>query len=175
MAGNGQKGKAPAGAGACFRGCGGRDRLSRLDAGSAGVRPLVLVGVAAGADEGRRVPGALVVGLVVLEVEPRVQLLVGDGFTGLVADEMLLVLHVRPARDLAAAAARVRLDGVLDPVRTAGEEAVIGTVGEARSAAGGGAAVRGVRAARDDDLVDRAGVEGMARQVGADLTLNDGA
>src|ERR1700680_52556 len=162
MAENGQKEKSPGRSRGLLpipRGV----RLSRPNASAVGVRPLVLVGVAAGADERRRRPGALVVGLVAPAVIPGIQLLVGHRFTRLVTDEMLLVLHRRPARDLAAAAARVRLDGVLDRVRAAVEVAVIGAVGKSRSAAGGRSLVRGIGGARDDDLVDRAVVEGMAR------------
>src|SRR5262249_50525336 len=147
----------------------GRVSLSGLDAAADRVRPLVLVGEAAGADERRGRPGALVVGLVAHPVEPGVELLIGHGLAGLVADEVLLVLGGRPARDLAAAAARVGLDRVLDRVAAAVEEAVVGAVLERRSAARGGVAARGVRAARDDDLVDGAGVEGVGQEVLAHL------
>src|SRR3954469_5781843 len=102
-----------------------------LDARLGRVRPLVLIAIAAGADERRGRPGALVVGLVAAAVEPGVQIRVGHGLAGLVADEMLLVLHVGPAGDLTTAAARIRLDRVLHVVAAAAEVAVIGAVGEA--------------------------------------------
>src|SRR5262249_25310327 len=132
--------------------------LPGLDAAVVGVRPLVLVAVAA-IEERRGRPRALVVGLVAGGVIPGVQVGVGHGLAGLVADEVLLVLHVAPAGDLAAAAARIRLDGVLH-VAAVREVAVIGAVGQARAAAGGAAAAGGVRGLRDHDLIDRAGVEG---------------
>src|SRR6185369_2221088 len=70
------------------------DSLLHLHAGVVGVRPLVLVGVAAGADERRGRPGALVVGLGAGRAVPPGVDRIGGGFAGLVADEMLLVLHV---------------------------------------------------------------------------------
>src|SRR6476469_7649811 len=87
-----------------------------LHASTGRVRPLVLVAEAAGADEGGRRPGALVVGLGAGAVEPGVELRVGDRLAGLVADEVLLVLRRGPAGDRAAAAARVGLDRVLHGV-----------------------------------------------------------
>src|SRR5207253_5405997 len=62
-------------------------RSAGLDAAAVRVRPLVLVAEAAGADERRRAPGALVVGFVAAMVEPRVAESVGDGLTGIVTDE----------------------------------------------------------------------------------------
>src|ERR1700745_4095513 len=64
-----------------------RKKSAGLDAAAVGVRPLVLVAEAAGADERRRGPRALVVGFVAATVEPRIAEGVGDGLTGLVAGE----------------------------------------------------------------------------------------
>src|SRR4051794_21647420 len=69
--------------------------LLDLDAPAVGVRPLILVGVAVGADERRGRPGALVVGLFAGAAVPPAVHGVGRGLTGLVAGEVLLVLHVR--------------------------------------------------------------------------------
>src|SRR5258706_873627 len=82
------------------------------DAAAVGVRPLVLVAVAVGADERRRGPGALVVGFVARSVEPGIAEGVGDGLTRLVADEVLLVER-GVVEGLAARASRPRLDRVL--------------------------------------------------------------
>src|SRR6185436_19430739 len=73
--------------------------LSRLHAPSHRVRPLVLVGVAASADERRGRPRALVVGLLTAVVPPALTRRIGHGLAGLMADEVLLVLRVRPARN----------------------------------------------------------------------------
>src|SRR6185369_16390009 len=134
-----------------------------------GVRPLVLVGIAAGADERRGRPGALVVGLFAGRAVPPGVHRIGRGFAGLVADEVLLVLHVRPAGDLAAAATRPGLDGVLGGVAAGAVRAVIGAVGQARSAARSTAAARRVRGARGDNFIDGAVVEGVGRQIGGDV------
>src|SRR5947208_5070512 len=99
-------------------------RLPGADAAEVGVRPLVLVGVAVGADERRGRPRALVVGLGARAAVPPAVDGVGHGLAGLVADEVLLVLHVRPAGDLAAAAARIRLDRVEDRAGGAAVRAV---------------------------------------------------
>src|SRR3954468_23918395 len=104
---------------------GTRRLLLGLHAGAVGVGPLVLIAVAAGAEEGRGLPGALVVGLVTA-CPPGVALRVGHRLAGLVADEVLLVLHVGPAGDLAAAAARPRLDRVADGGAAAGEVGAFG-------------------------------------------------
>src|SRR3954454_11759153 len=100
--------------------------LAGLDAGAVGVRPLVLIAEAAGADERRGRPRALVVGLVAAAVPPGGAVGIGHRLAGLVADEVLLVLRRRPAGDRAAAAARIRLDRVPGVTADAGEIAVIG-------------------------------------------------
>src|SRR3954464_11514463 len=104
------------------------------------VRPLVLIAVAVGADERRGRPRALVVGLGARRAVPPAVDRIGHGLAGLVADDVLLVLPARPAGNLAAAAARIRLDGVDDRAGGAAVGAVIGAVGQVRAAAGGAAA-----------------------------------
>src|SRR4029077_17351169 len=126
------------------------------------VRPFVRVVVAAGADEGRRPETALVVDLVTAAVPPTASRRIGCGLAGLVTEENLLVLHRRQARLLAAGAARIGLDGVLGGVGSAAHRTVIGAEGQPRSAARGvSGTVVGIRGARDDHLVDGAGVEGV--------------
>src|SRR5205823_14123203 len=121
-----------------------------LHAAAVRVRPLVLIGVAVGADERRRAPCALVVGLVAATVEPRIAEGVGDRLARLVANEVLLILDRAPAADRAAAAVRVRLDRVLDRLTEAVVVvAVVGAVGQVRAAAGRRAAVGRVRPRRD--------------------------
>src|SRR5947199_10119510 len=61
--------------------------LTRADAAAHQVRPLILVGEAAGADERRRRPGALVVGLLAGPAVPPAVHRVGHGLAGLVTDE----------------------------------------------------------------------------------------
>src|SRR5689334_7037264 len=146
--------------------------LAGLDAAAVGVGPLVLVAESVGADEGRRVPGALVVGFVALTVVPGVEVRVRDRFARLVTDEVILIER-GVAERLAAGAAGPRLNGVLDVAAAVAEVAVVGAVGQVRAAAGGGAAVGGVGARRDEDLVDRAVVEGVAGvEVLEDLALH---
>src|SRR5436309_3610922 len=172
--GSGYKKRAPAASRGSPSGRSRSRRLADLDAGPGSVRPLVLIGVAIGADERRGRPRALVVGLVAGAVPPGGAVGIGHRLAGLVADEVLLVLHRRPAGDGAAAAARIRLDGVPGVMAASAEVAVIGAVGQARTAAGGAGAARGIRGARDHHLIDRVGVEGVARQVLVDLALDDG-
>src|SRR6185312_11837509 len=149
--------------------------LPRADAGAGRVRPLVLVAVAAGADERRGRPGALVVGLLARGVEPGGAGRIGHGLAGLVADEVLFVLHVRPTGDLAAAATRIGLNGVLGGRSAAADPAMVRAVGQARAAAGGARTVRRVGRLREDDFIDGAGVvAAMARRVGGDLGADGG-
>src|SRR3954464_8377956 len=140
------------------------------------VRPLVLIAVAVGADERRGRPRALVVGLGARRAVPPAVDRIGHGLAGLVASEVLLVLRVRPAGNLAAPAARIRLDRVLDGPALAALRAVIRTIGQVRAAAGGAAAAGGVRGPRDHDLIDGAGVEGAvaAGEIPVDLAPHGG-
>src|SRR4051812_34106115 len=147
--------------------------LAGLDAAAVRVRPLVLVAEAAGADERRRGPRALVVGFVAATIEPRIAEGVGDGLTGFVADEVLLVLDGREAADGAAAAARPRLDRVLHVLtRAVDVVAVIRAVGQARAAAGGRGAVGRVRGAREEHFVDRVVVDAVRSDVPLHFGLN---
>src|SRR5438874_10223025 len=140
--------------------------LARLDAAAVRVRPLVLERVTGRRiDERRRAPRALVVGLVAAAIVPGAAVGVGDRFARLVRDEVLEVLRVVEAARLAAAAARVRHRGVLDVADPAVEVAVIGAVLEVGAAARGRGAVRRVIAARQEHLVDGAGVEAVPRDV----------
>ena len=97
-----------------------------------------------------------------MRVEPGIVDGVHDGLARLVADEVLLVLHVRPARNLAAAAARPGLDRVLDGVGAAVEVAVIGAVLEVRAAAGGGA-----------DMVARIIAQGISVPLGQQVVVDN--
>src|SRR5579864_376755 len=153
---------------------GGGIALPGLDAAAARVRPLVLVAEAA-RKERRGRPGALVVELGAgPAVPPAGPDRIGHGLAGFVADEVVLVLRRSPARERTAAAARIGLDGVLDRGGAAAVPAVIGAVREVRSAAGVLAAIVGIGGAGDDDLVDRAVVDGIARQVPLNLGLDVG-
>src|SRR6185295_11374363 len=105
----------------------------RGGAGARRVRPFVLIAIAAGTEERRRRPVALVVGLLPARVVPGIEQWVGYGLARLVGDEVLLILFRRPARDLATAAARIRLDRVLHHVGAAREIAVIRTERKGRS------------------------------------------
>src|SRR4051812_38514661 len=128
--------------------------LAGLDAAAVRVRPLVLVAEAAGADERRRGPRALVVGFVAATIEPRIAEGVGDGLTGLVADEMLLVER-RVAERLATRATSPRLDRVLHVLAGAVDVvAVIRAVGQIRAAARSRRTAGRIRTARDEHFVD---------------------
>src|SRR6185369_16838945 len=52
--------------------------------------------------------------------------------------------------------------------------AVVSAIGQVRATARAAAAARRVRGARSDDLIDRAVVECVRRQVRGDLALDDG-
>jgi hypothetical protein len=166
-------GSPPASTGGSLGGDGGG---LRSDAGVHPVRPCRPAG---GAEviggERRRRPRTLFADLSELVVIPAASRRIGHDVPRLEADEVLLVLRRRPSRRLAAGAARVRLDGVLDGRGAFGEPGMVRAVLEVRSATGGvTGTVRRVRGARDDDLIDRAVVEGMARQIGIDLALHAG-
>src|SRR4051794_37786910 len=149
--------------------------LAGLDAAAVRVRPLVLVAEAAGADERRRGPCALVVGFVAATIEPRIAEGVGDRLTGLVAGEVLLVER-GVAEGLAARASGPRLDRVPHVLAGAvGVVEVIGAIRQVRAAAGGRRTVGRIRSARDEDFVDGAVVSLALRS--DDLLhfgLNDG-
>src|SRR5436309_7555955 len=113
------------------------------DAAVHGVRPAL---PADGREGGSK--AALVADLLTGAVVPPTVDRVGHGVAGLVADEALLILRDRPARGLAAAAARVGLDRVYDGPGGAAVRAVVHAVSEARSAAGGARAARRVRGFR---------------------------
>src|SRR4051812_9326578 len=148
-----KKNRAPAFTGARFR-WRREFRLAGLDAAAVRVRPLVLVAEAAGADERRRGPRALVVGFVAATIEPRIAEGVGDGLTGLVANEMLLVER-RVAERLATRATSPRLDRVLHVLAGAVDVvAVIRAVGQIRAAARSRRTAGRIRTARDEHFVD---------------------
>src|SRR5262249_44006857 len=140
----------------CAGGGAGRKKETRRRSGSAGgqgitklrllhaaarrVRPLVLE-AEAGVEERRRAPGALVVGLVAVAVEPRVEVRIGDRLARLVAGEGVEVLRVGEADAVAAAAARVRHRGVLCGAERAGECRTVRAAVEGRAAGRGAGAV----------------------------------
>src|SRR6266403_4711439 len=165
-----------ASSGSCDPGAGGARLIRRsaaLDAALHEVRPLVLVAVPV-REEGRRGPGALVVRLVALAVEPRVAVGIGRRLARLVAGEVLEVLRRRPAEPLAAPAAGIWHRGVLDVRAGVAEVRVVRAEGQVRPPAGVVDAEGRVGGGREEDLVDRARVEPDLADRLDDLALQRG-